>query len=187
MRRVSLLVVGLLITSAACSSTSGPAAAPPKGTADSSAQASGFRLTSPDFVDGGKLDEAQSCQGAGTAPALAWTGVPKGTTSLTLVVFDPDAGSDGFVHWVIGGLDPTTGKLDADAIPNGAVQANNGAGKAGWTPPCPPSGDHRYQFTLYALDGPTRITPGEDPQKAIADTKAAASASTTLTGRYQKS
>src|SRR6476646_6034115 len=111
MRRVSLLVVALLVTAAAaCSSTSGPAAAPDS-SSDSSAQASGVTLSSPDFVDGGALDKAQSCQGAGTAPTLTWKGVPKGTTSLTLVVFDPDAGSDGFVHWVIGGLDPTAGKL----------------------------------------------------------------------------
>ena len=44
----------------------------------------------------------------------------------------------------------------------GAVQGRNGTGKSQWTAPCPPSGTHRYQFTLYALDTVLNIPSSTD-------------------------
>ena len=41
------------------------------------------------------------------SPALAWDGVPGGTSGLVLLVDDPDAPvPGGFVHWVLYDLDP---------------------------------------------------------------------------------
>ncbi len=201
-RHATSLLVGLLVllAAAACSSGSGGSSSTAASTGasttsapdqlshpDSGSTAGPFALTSPAFADGGAIPKANSCDGAGTQPALRWSGVPAGTKSLTLVVFDPDAGSDGFVHWIIGGLDPAAGMLAAGTVPAGAVQADNGAGQPKWTAPCPPSGRHHYVFTLYALDGPTSITPGEDASQAIAATKGEARSSTTLTGLYERS
>ncbi len=169
--------------SAGSGSTATPTSTPGPG---SGRAAGGFRLTSPDFADGGAIPRQDTCQGAGTRPTLRWSGVPAGATSLVLVVFDPDAGRDGFVHWVIGGLDPTTGGLGEGQAPPGAVQAKNGAGRADWQPPCPPSGRHHYVFTLYALDGAVPFAADGDGRTAIAAVKAEATASTALTGLYQK-
>lgn len=99
----------------------------------------------------------------------------------------PDAGSKGFVHWVVGGLDPAARGVDENTVPEGAVQANNGAGQPKWVPPCPPSGEHHYLFTLYALAAPTKLTAGQNATAAIGSTKAEATRSTALTGLYQKS
>src|ERR1700690_1238018 len=64
-----------------------------------------MELTSPDFVNGAKLSLAQvnsRCGGPHRPPALRWSGVPAGTRSFALTLFDPDAGGGaGFWHWLV--------------------------------------------------------------------------------------
>ena len=66
----------------------------------SAAPAGAFELMSPDFPDGGRLPAASSCDGAGTAPGLAWANPPAGTRSFALTCIDPDAPSGDFIHWI---------------------------------------------------------------------------------------
>ena len=108
-------------------------------------------VTSPAFDDGQPIPREHTCKGAGRSPELAWRGVPGEATSLALVVSDPDAPGGTFVHWVLYDLPPGDGRLLAGQRPAGAREADNSGGKKGWYPPCPPSGTHRYVFTVYAL------------------------------------
>ena len=64
-----------------------------------------FVLTSPEFVEGGGLDDRFTCYGAGVSPSLQWSGVPSGAVELAVGVTDEDAG--GAVHWVVTNLSPT--------------------------------------------------------------------------------
>jgi phosphatidylethanolamine-binding protein (PEBP) family uncharacterized protein len=66
---------------------------------------------------------------------------------LTLTVFDPDAPGGGFLHWRIARLDAASRSLPAGSRLGGP----NGAGRAGYTGPCPPTGTHHYRFELRAL------------------------------------
>jgi len=45
-----------------------------------------FQVGSPDFINGGSLPVANTCDGAGVSPALSFSGVPIGTKSLALVM-----------------------------------------------------------------------------------------------------
>jgi Raf kinase inhibitor-like YbhB/YbcL family protein len=119
-------------------------------------------VTSPDFAEGAAIPRADTCTGAGTAPEVRWTGMPPAAKSAALVVTDPDAPSGTFVHWVLYGLAPTDGSVVGGATPRGAFTATNTAGSKGWTPPCPPSGTHHYQFTVYALSAPVTATGTQD-------------------------
>jgi Raf kinase inhibitor-like YbhB/YbcL family protein len=111
-----------------------------------------FTLSSPEFSDGGPIPRRFSCDGEDISPALEWAGAPDGTVSLALIVDDPDA--RGFVHWVL--LDVTaeaSGALPAGfSGPGAPSEGSNGFGRPGYGGPCPPSGTHRYVFTMYALD-----------------------------------
>jgi Raf kinase inhibitor-like YbhB/YbcL family protein len=102
-----------------------------------------------------------TCDGENISPQLAWTGVPKGTKSLALIVDDPDAPDPAspkmtWVHWVLYNITPSTSGL-AEGIaeknlPAGTMQGINDWHRTGYGGPCPPIGKHRYFFKLYALD-----------------------------------
>lgn len=107
-------------------------------------------VSSPAFGANTMIPAKFTCEGVSVSPALHLGEFPSQTKSLAIIVHDPDAGRPGgFTHWVAFNIDP------AQDIPEGfkgGVQAMNGAGKAGYTGPCPPSGTHHYHFMVYALD-----------------------------------
>ena len=116
-----------------------------------------FTVTSPVFRDGRELPTRYACKsypgGAGTTPPLRWSGTPAGTRSFAIVVDDPDAATGAYVHWVIGGIDGTVHELVEGAQLSKTVEGLNTSEKVGYAPPCPPRGEqHRYRFTIYALD-----------------------------------
>ena len=124
----------------------------------------GFALTSDAFTQGGAIPSACTCDGENYSPALAWTAPPAGTKSLALIVDDPDAPMGRWVHWVVSHLPPTARALPAafpdDAErPDGTRQGRTDFGRPGYGGPCPPSGTHRYHFTLYALDATPPLAP----------------------------
>lgn len=159
-------------------SVSAPVVAQPSDDAEIS---STFVLTSTAFVEGGVIPEVNTCTGADISPPLAWSGAPA-AAELALVVRDRDAA--GFVHWVVTGIDPTVQGFGAGGVPEGAVEALNGAGTIGWFGPCPPagSGTHTYELVLHALPEPLALAPGTEAQEAAALVEGASSATATLTG-----
>jgi Raf kinase inhibitor-like YbhB/YbcL family protein len=173
-------LLGLLLLAAGLTACSGQADR--TGAAATTSVAASIAVTSPAFADGAAIPEEFTCRGAGTSPPLSWTGLPVGTESVALVVQDPDAPSGSFVHWVLTGLSPAQDELAAGTVPDGAVEARNGRGEVGWTPPCPPSGTHHYRFTVYALDQPADVPSGADPDDAIRAVEDAGVAHGTLTG-----
>jgi len=131
-----------------------------------------FRLTSPAFDDGAAIPRRFSCDGEDLSPALDWSGTPDDTTALALIVDDPDA--RGFIHWVVFDMvgSRTAGLADgASSSPDAPTQGRNDFGRIGWGGPCPPSGTHRYRFTLYALDAPLGLTgtPTADELRAATE------------------
>jgi len=64
---------------------------------------------------------------------------------------DPDAPGGTFDHWIVWNIPANTTAIAEGKAPQG-VAGKNGFGKSGYGGPCPPSGEHRYVFTLKALD-----------------------------------
>jgi Raf kinase inhibitor-like YbhB/YbcL family protein len=94
-----------------------------------------------------------TCNGDATPPTISWSGVPKGTQTVAVLVDDPDAPRGTFTHVLAINLPATQTSLDlGQGLPPGASFGRNDAGKAGYYPPCPPSGVHHYHFRVYALD-----------------------------------
>jgi Raf kinase inhibitor-like YbhB/YbcL family protein len=120
-----------------------------------------FTLSSAGFSEGASIPSRYSCDGRDISPPLAWSGVPARAKALLLSVTDPDA--RGFVHWVAWDLVPDLGGLAegaSGALPGGAIEGRNDFGGIGWRGPCPPSGTHRYVFTLTALSAPLGLPRG---------------------------
>lgn len=116
-----------------------------------------FAITSPAFEDGQPISAVYTCDGEDFSPELNWEGAPEETQSFALIMDDPDAPAGTWVHWVIYNIPANTTQLaenipPEEALINQAVHGNNSWKKIGYGGPCPPSGTHRYFFTLYALD-----------------------------------
>jgi Raf kinase inhibitor-like YbhB/YbcL family protein len=120
-------------------------------------------LTSPD-LKGGRFPGAFTCDGANISPELHWNTPPTGTQSQALILFDRSIGA--FVHWVIYDLPPQTTALpqavpESDQLPNNTQQGRNDFDKIGYGGPCPPGhSEHRYVFTLFALDTKLNLPAG---------------------------
>ena len=141
------------------------------GGGDAQAQAIPFVLTSTDLASGTFDNKfvlnGFGCTGGNVSPSLQWSGVPAGTKSLALQMYDPDAPTgSGFWHWAVYNIPATTTSLpqgagnSAATLPTGAFGGtteflDTGAtgGNGNYGGPCPPVGDkpHRYIFTLFAL------------------------------------
>ena len=112
-----------------------------------------FSLESNSFKDGERIPVRFTCDGIDISPHLAWFNVPLGTVELALEMHDPDAPvSGGWTHWIVFNISPDITSIEIDSVPEGSKQARNSFGRAPYGGPCPPSGTHRYIFTLYALD-----------------------------------
>ena len=114
-------------------------------------------LSSPAFDPGAMIPVRYTCDGNDESPPLTWRGAPAGTQSFALIMDDPDAPAGTWVHWVIFNIPASSTGLPA-AIPprprleDGSVQGVNSWRRVGYGGPCPPGGQHRYFFKLYALD-----------------------------------
>lgn len=129
-----------------------------------------MQLTSSAFEQNGSIPAKYTCDGSGVSPPLQIAGVPAGSRSLALIVYDPDVPKsikpDGrYSHWVVWNLAPGTTSLEEHR--SGGLSEN---GRTGYLPPCPPNGEHRYIFQLFALDkslGDAKIYLESDLRRAM--------------------
>jgi len=128
-----------------------------------------MKLTSSAFENYQKIPVLYTCDGQKLHPPLTISGVPPAAKSLALIAEDPDAPAGTFTHWVIWNIHTDTMMIAEGVVPAGSQEGTNSAGGIGYTPPCSPSGQHRYFFTLYALDA----TLGLDGKATKADVEKA--------------
>ncbi len=145
---------------------------------------SAFTVTAP-WRDAGAIDARYTCDGANVSPALSWTAAPVGTVEIAITLTDDDA--PGFVHWVIGGIDPSNIALGEATVPEGAYQATNGDGEIGYSGPCPPTGsEHGYRVTVHYLGQQIELGDGADGHDLLLAVDSASIAFAEVTGTYSR-
>ena len=130
-----------------------------------------FKISSPAFENNGTIPKKYGCAGENVNPVLKIEDVPPGTKSLALVFDDIDAPGGSYVHWILWKIDPGTGEIRENSVPEGAVQGTNDFKKQSYGGPCPPTRPHRYLFRVYALDTVLNLEPAAtkpDLEKAMA-------------------
>ena len=75
--------------------------------------------------------------------------------------FDPP------VRW---NIPPDQTVVDENSEPKGVLGTNTSR-KLGYTPPCPPNGEHRYFFRLYALDTELDLSEGSSKDELLSAMK----------------
>jgi Raf kinase inhibitor-like YbhB/YbcL family protein len=159
------------------------------GTSTGGATIVAMQVTSSAFGESGSIPAKYTCDGGDVSPPLAWSGAPAATKAIALTVLDPDARD--FVHWLAANL--PTGLSGDGSIPEAAtgspaagVEGRNSGGKPSWYGPCPPSGEHRYVFTIYALSERPELEAGFTRDQLTQAIEGKVLASGTLTARYRR-
>jgi Raf kinase inhibitor-like YbhB/YbcL family protein len=145
-----------------------------------------FTLKSATFEDGKlmpmKVANSQAnaptnpnCVGENVSPQFSWTGVPDGTKSFVLLMFDPEGRApSGVSHWVAYGIPASvTGfaegevSKDSDKYVGGKSLFGVGTYRGPCTPPN--TTPHHYTFVLIASDfEPQELPPGLTRDEVIA-------------------
>jgi len=155
-----------------------------------------MQIHSTAFSDKGEIPQRYTCDGQDVSPPLAWSGVPRGTQSLVLIVDDPDAPDPAapkrtWVHWVLYNL-PDDARSLPEAVPSdadltgGGQHGENSWRRLGYGGPCPPSGTHRYFFKLYALDTVLDLSAGADKKQVLQAMEGHVLAEAELMGTYSR-
>jgi len=137
-------------------------------------------LSSSSFAPNQPIPQKHTCEGEGLPVQLSWKNVPAKTVSLALIMEDPDASSGNFVHWVAWNIDPRAPALDTIS------EGTNSGRKIGYMGPCPPSGQHRYFFRLYALDSTLNLSETTTKEELLNAMKGHILGEAELMGTYEK-
>lgn len=152
-----------------------------------------FKLSSTAFPEGDRIPAVYTCDEKQMSPPLSISGVPAGTESMALIMEDRDIPknlrADGtFLHWVVYDIAPQTRDIAASQI--FGTQGVSGVGTEGYMGPCPPPqyepAEHRYYFTLYALDRELGLVSGANKQELLLAMDGHVIAQTELMGRYKR-
>jgi Raf kinase inhibitor-like YbhB/YbcL family protein len=146
-----------------------------------------LRLSSSAFADGEAIPSKYTCDGDSISPPLTWGPAPEGTAAWVLIAEDIDARL--WVHWLVVNLPASVVSLPEGAsgnMPEGALEGGTDFGPATWGGPCPPSGEHRYLFTVYALAEPLVLGAEIATAPIRAGMYGKVLAEAKLTGTYQR-
>jgi len=124
-----------------------------------------MRIKSSAFQHAERIPLKYTCDGEDINPPLTIEDIPKGTESLVLIVDDPDAPMGVWTHWTLWNIAPKTEEIGEDSVPAGAVEGMTNFKSTGYGGPCPPDGQHRYFFKLYALDSELELDSSVDAEE----------------------
>lgn len=126
-----------------------------------------MQLTSSAFNYQANIPAKFTCDGKNYNPPLTIQNAPQETHSFALIVDDPDAPSGTFTHWMLWNIPASTTTINQNETPPGAVVGTNSFGDTSYGGPCPPSGTHRYIFTLFALNNTLELTAGSEKEDLL--------------------
>lgn len=166
-RFTRVCVATLLLTSASCGSEDDSATLGQSGT---------IPVSSAAFAPGGQIPAKYDAKHGNVSPPLAWSGVPKGTQEIVVLVDSvPGSSSESQAHWLVYSLSPSITALPEGtgiatptlAAPVSAMQGMNAGGEFGWSGPSPADGTGLYSFWVYALGKPSGLRPGATRDAAL--------------------
>jgi Raf kinase inhibitor-like YbhB/YbcL family protein len=114
-----------------------------------------MKFYSKDFDDYGPLDAKFTADGANVSPEFIISEVPSDAKTLILTMHDLDSpGGKMWTHWLAWDIPVTTSAISSESMPVESKQGQNSFKNIGYGGPDPGggTGDHRYVFSLYAVD-----------------------------------
>ena len=143
-----------------------------------------MQLASTAFEDEGVIPERFTCDGADISPALTLTDVPTDARTLVLIMEDPDAPGGTWDHWIAYDIAVVADIIED--IGELGTPGTNSWGQPGYGGPCPPSGMHRYIFTMFAVDSNLGLDSGANKVQVLDALEGKVLAEATLMGTYSR-
>jgi len=144
-------------------------------------------LKSNAFDNGGIIPKKYGYKHGNNSPPLKISDIPENTSSLALIMDDPDAiGAVGkvWVHWVVWNIDPNNIEFQENSLPSNCIEGETDFGEIGYGGPAPPDKEHTYIFKLYALDKKLENSKGSTKKQIEDAMNDHIIAETKLEGRY---
>jgi phosphatidylethanolamine-binding protein (PEBP) family uncharacterized protein len=153
-------------------------------------------LSSPDFINGGKLPKDQTCDGKGISPALAWSGGSSKISSYVIIMDtvpgplrpgEVDIGNHFYL--TVYNIPASSKSLSVGATNIGILGQNFQGKKLGYTPPCSQGpGSKSYTINLYGLSEELTIKNVDATEKnLLAAMNGKILSSSSLTVLYERS
>ena len=148
-------------------------------------------IRSPAFQNNQPIPSKYTCDGENISPPLAFDTLPENTVSLVLIVEDPDVPTtvreDGmWDHWVLFNIPRDTQRIGEGNVPQGIAGLTT-SGNLLYEGPCPPDGEHRYFFKVYALDTSLKLPEGSTKKEVLETMKGHILSTGELIGTYKRS
>ncbi|MEY4307071.1 MAG: hypothetical protein RJA95_439 [Verrucomicrobiota bacterium] len=123
-----------------------------------------LKLTSPAVKDGEKLPVEFTGDGESASLPLAWSGVPKGTQSLVLIMHHLDPEGKTKIYWLMHDIDPKTTSAAKNATDFGKMGLSTVHNRVEYAPPHSKGpGEKKYVLTLFALSAKPDLSKAESP------------------------
>lgn len=144
------------------------------------------------FAAGEALPARYSEYADGVSPPLTWRAV-RGAQSYVIIMEDPDAPQQPFVHWLAWNIPASVTSLPEGlqeqprlTEPEGVLQGRTTRGSIGYYGPRPPPGDpaHRYHFQVFALDTVLSLGFGADRDQLLQAMRGHVLAKGEIAGHY---
>ncbi len=152
----------------------------------------GLEVYSRSFPRGGVIPERFTCDGDDVSPSIVVEGIPGGTRSLLVIMYDPDAPGGTFIHWILVWELPEGAEeavlLEGASPGGGLIEGFNDFGVRGYRGPCPPRGDepHRYVILVAALDSVPELDEDPTLEEVVEEARGRVLAYGTITGYYSR-
>jgi Raf kinase inhibitor-like YbhB/YbcL family protein len=143
-----------------------------------------MNITSAAFRHGGQIPDKYTAYHDNISPPLRVEGLTPGAKCWALIMDDPDAPRGTFTHWLLYNIPVNVTEITEGEAPVGALVGKNDHGTLEYFGPRPPSGEHRYYFTAYALAKKLDLPAGVDRQQLEAAMAHHILDSATMLGRY---
>jgi hypothetical protein len=110
-----------------------------------------MKLISNDIQHEDNINPKFTCDGEDFSPHLRWKNVPEETQSFALSCIDRDSKAGTWIHWYLVNVPKNVREIPQGG-PVPGDELKNDFGNKEYGGPCPEKGEHRYFFTIYALD-----------------------------------
>ncbi|MBU0469901.1 MAG: YbhB/YbcL family Raf kinase inhibitor-like protein [Nanoarchaeota archaeon] len=144
-----------------------------------------MEILSSAFDDGDEIPIKYTCDDEDISPPLEFSDIPEEAKSLVLILDDPDAPKETWTHWLVFNIPVNATEVDEGKEPKGTA-GENSWGKLGYGGPCPPDGEHKYIFKLFALDLKLDLPEGSNKNDVEAAMEGHILEKAELIGKYER-